>query len=263
MQHEPFLGPKLKVARGRRHTAELDAKVSAYFKNDPWAVLLQLDIHSGQHRIALVGREGVPSEFSVIFGDAVHNFRTALDILANDLVALGGVQPKKVYFPFGKDSAGFEGEMKSKMGQARPDIQAIIRSLKPYTGGDEVLRAMHDLDIGDKHIAIVGIGSGGNTGVVPLIQTNAESLPQGGGRLTFVAAFHAMKTVSIDLTGFPSGPAHIVTIGKIVASEIDCVIVKGLPLEGRSVVKSLNDMGDLVESIVQTFETHCFGSHKL
>ena len=259
MQSSPFDGPKLKIARGRRHVAELDAKVTAYLKDDTWAMLLQLDKYTGKHRIALKGKAQIPGEFSTIFGDAIHNFRTALDILANDLVALSGVQPKKVYFPFGKDAAGFEDELKAKMAQAPVDIQEIVRSLRPFTG---ILRALHDLDIADKHIAIMSIAAGGHTGSLPMRKTNVESLPSGGGRLTYEADLRALRTTPIDLTGFPPDPdPDVETVGKIAGSELDLVIHSGMPLEGSSVVKALKQLRDLVESIVQMFETHCFGDH--
>jgi hypothetical protein len=206
MEQKPFEGSKLKIARGRKNTSELKAELASYLKDDPCAVLLQLDKRTGKHRIALKVRRSIPGEFSTIFGDAVHNFRTALDILANDLVALSGVQPKKVYFPFGKDLSGFEGELKKKMGQAPDDIQDIVRSFKPYTGGNDVLRAMHDLDIGDKHIAILSFGSAGLTGPLPQRQIGSEPLPGGGGRLTFEIDMSAVPTVPIDLTGFPPMP---------------------------------------------------------
>lgn len=227
-------------------------------------MLLQFDTRNGAYRIALKCRTPVPAAFSAIFGDAVHNFRTALDILANDLVALSGAQPEKVYFPFGKDAAGFEVELKAKMGRVPPDIQDIMRSFKPYVGGNEILRAMHDLDIGDKHIAVIGIGQGGVTGGIPVREVAAESLPGGGGRLTYVADFGAMRTVPIDLTGFPDAPDEIFikTIGKLADSELMCTINKGLPLAGTPVIKALNQMGDAAQSIVEMFEAHCFGGHK-
>jgi hypothetical protein len=132
-QSEPFEGPKLKIARGRRHAAELNTELAAYFKTDPCALFLEVNADTGNKRIALKFRNNtfIPKEFSGIFGDAVHNFRTALDILANELVAFSGVQPKKVYFPFGKDAAGFEDELKTKMGQAPNQISSALSSPIP------------------------------------------------------------------------------------------------------------------------------------
>ena len=173
-QPEPFEGSKLKIVRGRRHVTEFNAELAAYFQGDPCAVFLQVNVDTGEPGISLKFRREMPKEISAIFGDAVHNFRTALDILANDLVALSGVQPKKVYFPFGKDAAGFETELKAKMGQAPDPIKDIVRSFKPYVGGNELLRAMHDLDIGDKHVAILKMGHAGLTGALPLKKTGAQ-----------------------------------------------------------------------------------------
>ena len=262
MEAKPFFGPKLKIARGRRHIAELESEISAYLDRDPWAMLLQLDKNSGKHIIAQKGREEIPDNFSIVFGDAVHNFRTALDILANDIIALSGVKPRKVYFPFGDSPTGFEDQMKSKMSQASEDVQAIVRSFQPYRGGNETLRAMHDLDIGDKHIAIMSVAASTATPALPMRQTGYERIPgDKPNRLSFEADFGALKTVPIDLTGFVPDPHHIVTVGKLVGSELDFVLCKGLPLAGRPVVKSLNDMGDLAERIVETFETHYLGAN--
>ena len=259
-QSEPFEGPKLKIARGRRHAAELNTELAAYLKTDPCAVLLEVNTDTSERRVALKFRNStfIPKEFPGIFGDAVHNYRTALDILANELVALGGVQPKKVYFPFGKDAAVFEIELKTKMGQASDAIKDIVRSLKPYAGGNELLRAMHDLDIGDKHVAIMKVSAAGLTGPLPQKKIGSHSLPGGGGRLYFEVDMEAIETIPIDLTGFPI-EAPYKPIGKIAASEIKCLIAPGLPLNGTPVVKVLNKMGDLAQSIVKTFEAHCFG----
>jgi hypothetical protein len=255
-----FEGSRLKITRGRQHASELHQKITVYLQGDPWAVLLERYQNSGQYRVALKGRKAIPAEFSTVFGDAVHNFRTALDILANDLVALSGVQPKKVYFPFGADVAGFENELKAKMGQAPDDIKAIVRSFKPYKdGGNEVLRAMHDLDISDKHIAIMGVAAQGVTGALPMRQTGSRPLPQGGGELTFITDLGALPTVPIDVEGFPVDDPNIETIGKVVGSELSFSIKRELPLAGTPVVSALKCIGDLAENIVKTFEAYCFG----
>jgi hypothetical protein len=254
-----FEGSKLKIARGRKHSAEMKVELASYLQDDPGAVFLELDTDTGKHRVALRFRKAIPSCLSAIFGDAIHNFRTALDVLANDLVALSGVKPEKVYFPFGKNSTTFESELKAKMGQAPADIQAIVRSFKPYIGGNEVLRAMHDLDIGDKHIAMLKIGYTGLTGALPMKQTGSSPLPGGGGRLSFEVDMDAIKTIPIDMTGFPDEPPYK-TIGKMVGSELKCIIAPDFPLANTPVIKALNDIGNISERIVKTFEAHCFGS---
>jgi hypothetical protein len=253
-QPKTFEGPNLKIARGRQHTAELKGKIATYLQGDPCAVILEQGVNAAEHkRLSFYFRNGgiIPGEFSVIFGDAVHNFRTALDILANDLVALNGVKPKKVYFPFGKDAAGFESELKAKMGQAPKAIRDIVRSFKPYVGGNNLLRAMHDLDIGDKHIAIMKAEHAGRIDI-PAKQSVT------GNQITLEPDPDAIETILIDMTGFPVLPDYR-PIGKVVGSEIVFTIATGLPLDGIPVIKVLNDMGDLTQRVVKTLETHCFG----
>jgi hypothetical protein len=259
----PFYGPKLKIANGRRHVRNLDSEIAAYLSDNPWAQFLVVNRKTGQHVIAFTGRAPIPDTFALIFGDAVHNFRTALDILANDIIALNGVQPKKVYFPFGDSAVRFEEQLKTKIGQAPSDIQDIFRSFEPYKGGNETLRAMHDLDIRDKHLAIMQAAPSSATPPLPTGRPEYEYI--GGDfphRLKFTADFSMLKTTPIDLTGFPFKPNDdIEVLGKIAGSTVDLIIGPDLPLASQPVIRSLNDMGDLAERIVQTFESYCLRGH--
>ncbi len=60
MRLQPFEGPKLKIARGRHHASALESEIADYLSRNPWALLLQIDKNSGEHRIALKGREEIP-----------------------------------------------------------------------------------------------------------------------------------------------------------------------------------------------------------
>jgi hypothetical protein len=260
IMHNVFEGPRLKIRRAQDHVNSLKIAIDDYFARDPWAILLQRNNKTGGYRLVLKGREQVPADFSLIFGDAVHNFRTALDILANDAVRATGAVPKKVYFPFGQDAQGFEDQLIEKMKQAPENVRAIIRSFKPFTGGNETLRAMHDLDIGDKHIALMNVNTATATPPLPMVQTGYERVSgERPNRLTFGADFSALKTAPIDLAGFPADPTpDFETLGKLVGSEPDLVISNNLPLAGQPVLKVLNEMGVQAQLIVETFEAALF-----
>jgi hypothetical protein len=61
-----------------------------------------------------------------------------------------------VYFPFSKTQADFQRMFaKRHMDRATPQAQALIHTLQPYPGGDDDLRAIHDLDIIDKHQMLI------------------------------------------------------------------------------------------------------------
>jgi hypothetical protein len=256
MASKPFTGPKLKLARGRKHVADLKAEISDYLSRDNWAVVLERHKQTGECRIALRGRL-IPDDFSAIFGDAVHNLRTALDILANDLVALSGATPKKVYFPFADSGEALEPQIQSKMKGASPDVLNIIRSLKPYRGGNELLRAIHDLDIRDKHVAIIAAGASAVTDALRFRQI-PDVIP---GRKSYQADFSLSSVTPIDTAGFNRDATtddHEV-LGKMAGSEVSLIIGRGPSLTGEPVIATLNKMANLVQRIVETFEAHCLG----
>ncbi|MEO8557415.1 MAG: hypothetical protein ABI439_00015 [Rhodospirillales bacterium] len=254
----PFFNPKLKISRGRHHIASLESEIANYLSRDPSALLLQIDRNTGQHRIAMKGREDIPDSFGPIFGDAVHNFRAALDILANELVSLSGSQPRKAYFPFADTADGLEDQIKQKMRGAAADIVNAIRALKPYRGGNETLRALHDLDISDKHISILQIASTGMTGALPMRQVSYERISgDKPNRIRLKADFSKIAFTPIDLTGFSPDPPGIETLGKMTGSSIEIAIAKGLPFAGIEAIKTLNGLGDIAKNIVETFETLC------
>lgn len=97
-----------------------------------------------------------PPELSYVFGDIVHNLRTALDWLAIVVVEANEGNPKGVYFPFSKDENGFDEALhKSNLRRAAAAVVDEVRNLKPYYGGHDLLRMLHELDIIDKHRKIV------------------------------------------------------------------------------------------------------------
>jgi hypothetical protein len=92
-------------------------------------------------------------------GDAVHNLRAALDLMACDIVRLNGKSTRDVYFPFSFNAAELDKQVKEKnFDRAAPEAQDLLRNkIKPYkeNGGNVALRAIHDLDVADKHRLIL------------------------------------------------------------------------------------------------------------
>jgi hypothetical protein len=257
MNKLPFHGPKLKLARAKQHAAELSAKVEEYIRRDPFVLFVERANDDGRYYLAGRWRGPVPDEFSVVFGDAVHNLRTALDILANDLVALCGAIPKEVYFPFAKSADEIEGQIAKRMKGATSDIIDIVRNLKPYKGGDEILRALHDLDISDKHICLLGAGVA--TSVTPRFKEVPTE--RAGKSRTLVSDFSSTPTVQIDMTGFDI-PNNVSVIGKTAESgPLELILVKKLPLGGRPALGALKAMIDKTQSVIETFEAHCLRNH--
>src|SRR4051812_45511039 len=85
-----FRGPKLKIERAERHIAELQAAIDAFLGRDPYPYVIKDDAERGTRSVIMEVRERVPDELGPIVGDAIHNLRSALDIMLCDIAAMHG-----------------------------------------------------------------------------------------------------------------------------------------------------------------------------
>lgn len=146
----PFHSARLKLARAAEHIESLEVVINAYFASEWCTSVLSKDVDGKYHLSTTM--HGEPHNYRLIVGDAIHNMRAALDLMAVELVTLNGKSGKGVCFPFSADAASLDGAIKSKNFQkASSAAIALLKATKPYYGGNDLLRALHDLDIQDKH----------------------------------------------------------------------------------------------------------------
>ena len=164
--HITFADAIIKIERSKRHLQELDREISSYFESGSACIVVERD----NQMMAGLGygefccfiyreREPVPRDWPAIIGDAIHNMRTSLDLMVSEIHRITGgksADNQYVQFPFCKDRQDLAKTIKSRRlsGVGRDFIDAI-HSIAPYRGGNSGLRALHDLDIMDKHQALV------------------------------------------------------------------------------------------------------------
>lgn len=147
-----FVGPRLKVDWARRHIRAIDDVLRTFLETQPFKLFVIPD------GIAMEVTQELPAEVALLIGDAVHNMRSALDLLACDLVRLNNKSANKVHFPFSHNALELDEQIKKKnFHRAGKDAVDLLKTMKPYTGGNALLRGIHDLDILDKHQLIVPI----------------------------------------------------------------------------------------------------------
>lgn len=218
----PFEAPRLKIERAKHHVRSLRDCLDAFVATrpvrwsaepivgDPWAISMRCDI------------DAMPNEVPAVIGDIVHNARTALDLVAADLVRHKKSSTKNVYFPICENQDDLREIIKrrnfDKAGQAA--VKFVV-ALKPYRGGNISLRALHDLDIIDKHMAIVP-GSINTAG--PIIQM-------------FDDEGNHWPTIVSD----PNEP-----------SDLKFVLPENVPLAGQELVPTLQGLVQLSEGIVES-----------
>ncbi|EWS65075.1 hypothetical protein Y695_01675 [Hydrogenophaga sp. T4] len=153
----PFVGPELKFHRAIVHFGDAEDLISQYSRR---VKIGAIEIERNEKTITweINFSEPPPAIIPLVIGDTIHNLRSSLDHMVCDLARIRGKKPGQLKFPFAMDEAKLKSIMKadghlSILGQ---DVYEAILALRPYkVGGDKMLRALHDLDIADKHQLIL------------------------------------------------------------------------------------------------------------
>jgi hypothetical protein len=151
-----FAASYVKLARAQTFIEALETELARYIASKPLSGRLRHDAVPPNIYVEWAGITMLPG---AIVGDAVHNLRTSLDLMASEMARINSQSDSDVYFPFASNADQFEMVIKSrKFDRAGEDAVALLKSFAPYRGGNERLRALHDLDIQDKHKALVPTG---------------------------------------------------------------------------------------------------------
>src|SRR3569833_473841 len=157
---------RLKLDRAKRHVDNLQREANAFLAKKPYVLVVREDPNLGEGAITIEQKESIPEAIPLILGDAVHNARSALDILAFGLVGGRAPKPWEVQFPFTRNPANLHSTIvQRQINLAGDAVCAAVKALEPYPGGKHGLYELHALDIADKHkIIIVGHRSADLTG---------------------------------------------------------------------------------------------------
>lgn len=147
-----FREPKLKVKRANQHISDLNREILTFTRKDPYVAVVDHDSAPGYQLLRVKERYAPPEHWPLIIGDAVHNLRSALDIMTCDIMRYHRRGVASVHFPFAPSLEDLEATIERRtVHRARPEIVDVFRELKPYRGGDDFLYAIHDFDVRDKH----------------------------------------------------------------------------------------------------------------
>jgi len=257
----PFNAPRLKIKRADKHISELNSVFERFIQTDFHELVIKDDANTGKDVLQFRMLKTLPEDMPTIIGDAVHNLRSALDLLICKSVAV--THPNQslryVHFPFGTDITReefikrFENEIVHKCLSAElwGDIVDVIQ---PYKGGNRAFCALHELDILDKHellipmlhiAALTDVHIEDETGAFVIKGTLSIQFSNPGGvPVGWSTAFAKRDKIHIYDKGKPTG---------------DILFHEGLvPLESQSIIPTLKQLSELVLGIVERFEAVCF-----
>jgi hypothetical protein len=152
----PFMGPHRKLDWAEHHIDDLRARTNKFFA-DHYKLVFVRNMASGQCRITIERQEPIPNEFSLIIGDAVHNLRATLDLLAFHLVAKSGknFNESAIHFPIlkkGNDPNALKSAIQGAcIHFAGAAVLDHFQTFQAYRGGHLELWELNEVDIIDKH----------------------------------------------------------------------------------------------------------------
>ena len=287
MNPEPLLDSRAKIERTITQIEELKNGIKAFFESNPYEVRADLDPDGVSQVWKFRLSKKPPRLLSVMTGEILHNLRSPLDQVCCAIAVLNGASETAVAFPIGQTLQEFETAL-DKQKKLPADARALIAAAKPYAGGNDLLYALHVLNKRDKHrVGLVPIEMPAETTASYIIFW--EGLPftigsRKGQHLRCEEVISNRPTLaelskkSKPLAFWDARPGHLIfgragdpgdeslefmtTIpGSVFEADFYPTFEIGFSkvgLEGQPVVAVLNQMRDLVEGLLLTFERRFF-----
>jgi hypothetical protein len=269
MTTDLLLGVRVKIDRAKKHCRELESEIARFNAGNPYALVDDTHPETGKPIYRFRFLTPIPKDWGGYVGDIIHNLRAALDNLATASAlhhdpTIGRSALKDVYFPIGATKEAFDRRLQTDLKRASERTRKIVKRLKPYKGGADAFWRLHQLDILDKHTALVPVGLGRGQMRIKLPPVR---FPKSGLREFPVIPVNLKKA-------YPLQDGHILPIPEVVrtsspgvtASEekpqlqftFEVAFGEGQIVDGEPLIPTLKQFIDFVERVVQIFERHVF-----
>ena len=253
-----FKAARLKVERANKHILELNSVLQGFTNTDFYDLSTKKDPNTGHDVLQFRILKSIPEVMAPIIGDAIHNLRSALDLMISEIVNRAGGSADHAKFPFGTNEcreqfiARFDGGV-VKPCLPEPLCREIFDVIQPYKGGNEPICALHDLDILDKHILLIpmlhvatleGVHIEDDTRQMVIMGTMRVESSSSGGPVGWDTGLAKREKIYIYNKGTPSA---------------DILFRDGGPLQRQAIIPTLKQLSQIVLGIIERFETVYFG----
>lgn len=248
---KPFEASQLKIDRAKCHFQELRDKITAFFATEPFVVVCEhvpeMPFRTVAFRIRI--RNEIPVHLAPIIGDIIHNLRTSLDLLACDLVRITSGPDARVdgvYYPFCSEKSDLDKTIKKR--RLHLSGRAVIKAIEetaPYRGGNDGLRAIHDLDVQDKHQALIPMATAASIPASVIVLNGKENqIPQWGTKIGKDGQMMVMMPA--DFT---------VPAGTVIPAEFHLIFDEGTIFYGSEIVRQIDACITGVEKTLDLFKS--------
>lgn len=156
--------PVVKLARAREHQANLYTQIASWQAGRPVIARLSRDLSDSALVVGLLHVSQPPPllQWSVVFGDAIHNCRSALDAAVWAFANMGDAsppKPKQVGFPIFSDRNDWAKYSSAVLATVPASVLARLELLQPFNVKDENqvagLQLLQEFSNADKHRALL------------------------------------------------------------------------------------------------------------
>jgi hypothetical protein len=129
----------------------------AWIYDHPYEIRFEPD-SDPSGKLAVAYFDPLPRTFNAWVGAIINSSRSALDLLSATLATRNCVKPSKcTHFPIFSSEQDMIDPLEGIEGKKwlSKSERAVIKSLKPYKGGDHTLWPLHQLDIRRKHERLI------------------------------------------------------------------------------------------------------------
>jgi hypothetical protein len=150
-----------KLAWADEQIADLNVSISDYLAREPHSLRPQPAPNGRGQVYYFEATELVPPKIAIKIGAIIHAQRSALDNLAATLATRSGhPDARDVYFPITKSETELhEKQAQKKIRKLSQMDQDRIIAWRPYQGGNDLVYALHHLNLQDKHRQLVLLGN--------------------------------------------------------------------------------------------------------
>jgi hypothetical protein len=260
-----FRGPRLKVKRAYKHIDELEVWLDNLIQSNIDTARAHKDVIPGSESDHVVVNRppGFSDGIAPIVGDAVHNLRASLDLIASAIIVAGGKDdPTLAYFPLGDtrkscvNSRGYEF-----IERVAADLALLIADIiKSYkTDGDSRFWALNRLDRMDKHRILVPTLTQSRHFVIAIREDQEDDPPDAPPGATFMLAGKTTKdgtVVSVAREPRLGSKAYIHNQSNGYAA-VEILFGRGEVFENQPIIPTLRELADLISHTIDKFEAHC------
>jgi len=151
-------GAYRKLDRAKVLTEQIQQRIAEATNPDSYSLRYVASNEGRHHEWHLTYINEIDSDISILLGDALHNYRSALDHVAWELTTLGkGATGESTFFPLRLHSRKRRERTSTVEVVADSEIVDFIDKLQPFHGAghNEPLHTLHALNIHDKHRSVL------------------------------------------------------------------------------------------------------------